>query len=92
MRDDPERILDILEAIERIEKVAVRGRGYSRKPDKNLVFSNIRFTHQGEADLRRVRRTLRWGLNAPNPKIDQFPTLVSLRLVKDVAFNTILLQ
>lgn len=26
MRDDPERVLDILEAIERIEKVAVRGR------------------------------------------------------------------
>ncbi len=28
MRDDPERVLDILEAIERIEKVAVRGRAY----------------------------------------------------------------
>ncbi|WP_440950855.1 HepT-like ribonuclease domain-containing protein [Methanosphaerula subterraneus] len=28
MRDDPERVLDILEAIERIEKVAVRGRDY----------------------------------------------------------------
>jgi hypothetical protein len=35
MRDDPERVLDILEAIERIEKVAVRGRDYSRKPDKS---------------------------------------------------------
>lgn len=28
MRDDPERVLDILEAIERIEMVAVRGRDY----------------------------------------------------------------
>ncbi|WP_440950697.1 HepT-like ribonuclease domain-containing protein [Methanosphaerula subterraneus] len=28
MRDDPERVLDILEAIERIEKVTVRGRDY----------------------------------------------------------------
>ena len=28
MRDDPGRVLDIPEAIERIEKVAVRGRDY----------------------------------------------------------------